>query len=181
MLHPDFPFISAFKSASYHLVMPKSFLNCPCLFIRTAGLFWICGLRLAAVLTFDDPVLSFYPGDIQMSHMKPVLFLHPVPDLFVYSPLPEAGHIHVFEREFNSDILTRYVPLGKSDNRFDVRRSGSFLSKAMVKTPFCRLQIFMNMLPYRLVLFKLGDFAPGTEKHENARAVDRPAPQKKAF
>jgi N-acetylmuramoyl-L-alanine amidase len=48
--------------------------------------------------------------------MKSVLLLYPVLDLFVCSPLLKPGHIHIFEREFNSDILTRYVSLGKLDN-----------------------------------------------------------------
>ena len=54
--------------------------------------------------------------------MEPVLFLHPILDLLVCSALPESGHIHVFKREFNFDILTRYVSLGKLDNRLDMAR-----------------------------------------------------------
>ena len=52
--------------------------------------------------------------------MKSVLLLYPVLDLFVCSLLLKPGHIHIFEREFNSDILTRYVSLGKLDNCLDV-------------------------------------------------------------
>ena len=52
--------------------------------------------------------------------MKAVLFLNPVLDLFVCSTLPEPGHVHVFQRELHLDILTRYVSLGKLDNRLDM-------------------------------------------------------------
>ena len=38
------------------------------------------------------------------------------------APLLKPGHVYVFKREFNSDILTRYVSLGKFDNRFIVLR-----------------------------------------------------------
>ena len=106
------------------------------LFFRTARLLGIWGFRLIIILTFDDPVLSFYLGDIQVCHMETVLLLHPILDLLICSPLLETGHIHVFEREFNSDILTQYglrsasvgakrtstgrpAPLGKLNNRLD--------------------------------------------------------------
>ena len=52
--------------------------------------------------------------------METILFLHPLLDLLICSPLLEPGHVHVFKREFNSDILTRYVSLGKLDNSLDV-------------------------------------------------------------
>ena len=61
--------------------------------------------------------------------MKSVLLLYPRLDLFVCSPLLKPGHIHIFEREFNSDILTRYVSLGKLDNRLDEQEA---------KNPFLR-------------------------------------------
>ena len=121
MLHPDFPFISAFNSELYHLVIPKSFLNCPCLFLWTSRLFRIRRFRFVIVLPLDDPVLPLYLGNIQVRHMKSVLFLHPLLDLLVCSALPKPGHVQVFKREFNSDILTRYVSLGKLDNRLHVR------------------------------------------------------------
>ena len=54
--------------------------------------------------------------------MKAVLFLYPLLDLLICSTLLKAGHIHIFEREFNSDILTRYVALGKLDNRLHMQR-----------------------------------------------------------
>ena len=57
--------------------------------------------------------------------MKAVLFLYPLLDLLICSTLLKAGHIHVFEREFNSDILSRYISLGKLDyrlNRFPIEK-----------------------------------------------------------
>jgi hypothetical protein len=55
-------------------------------------------------------------------HMETVLLLHPRLNLLICSPLLEPGHVHVFEREFNFDILTRNVSLGKLNNRLDVQR-----------------------------------------------------------
>ena len=73
------------------------------------------------ILPFDDTALPLCLRDIQVCHMKAVLFLYPLLDLLICSTLLKAGHIHVFEREFNSDILTRYVSLGKLDNRLGER------------------------------------------------------------
>ena len=69
------------------------------------------------VLPLDDPTFLFCLRDIQVCHMKAVLFLYPLLDLLICSTLLKAGHIHVFEREFNSDILSRYISLGKLDYR----------------------------------------------------------------
>ena len=43
-------------------------------------------------------------------------------DLLVCSALLKPGHVHVFERDFNSVILTRYIYLGKLDNRLSMAR-----------------------------------------------------------
>ena len=67
-------------------------------------------------------MFTFHLRDIQVCHMESVLFLHPCLDLFICSPLLKPGHIHIFKREFNSDILTRDVSLGKLDNSLDVLR-----------------------------------------------------------
>ena len=64
-------------------------------------------------------MFPFHLGDIQVCHMETVLFLHLLLDLFICSALLKPGHVHVFEREFHSDILTRYVSLGKLDNRLN--------------------------------------------------------------
>ena len=90
--------------------------------------FLLRSLRRPAVLTFRkiiilplyDSTFSLGLRNIQVCHMETILFLNPILDLLICSPLLKPGHIHVFEREFNSDILTRYVSLGKSDNRLDV-------------------------------------------------------------
>ena len=74
-------------------------------------------IRQIVILPFYDPTFSLRLRDIQVRHMEPVFFLYPLLDLFVCNPLLKPGHIHIFEREFNSDILTRYVSLGKLDNR----------------------------------------------------------------
>ena len=74
------------------------------------------------VLPLDDPTFLFCLRDIQVCHMKAVLFLYPLLDLLICSTLLKAGHIHVFEREFHSDILSRYISLGKLDYRLDPRR-----------------------------------------------------------
>ena len=66
-------------------------------------------------------MLPLYLGDILVCHMKSVLLLHPRLNLFIRSALLKPGHVHVFEREFHSDILTRYVSLGKLYNRLNVR------------------------------------------------------------
>ena len=68
-------------------------------------------------LPLDDPMFPFHLCDIQVCHMETELFLHPLLDFFVCSTILETRHVHVFEIEFNSDILTRYVSLGKRDNR----------------------------------------------------------------
>ena len=109
---------------SNHLKMLQRCLNGFCLFLRTSRLPGISRFRLIIVLSLYDPVLPFYLSDIQVRHMKSVLLLHPVLDLFVCSPLLKPGHVHVFEREFNSDVLTRYVSLGKLYNRLDVSAAG---------------------------------------------------------
>ena len=64
--------------------------------------------------------------------MESVLLLHPPLDLFVCSAPPESGHVHVFKRKFNSDILTRYVSLGKSDNRLDVARENDITGTYLI-------------------------------------------------
>ena len=77
-------------------------------------------LRQVIVLPINDSAFPLCLRDIQVCHMESVLLLHSLPDLLVGSPLLEPGHIHIFEREFNFDILTRYVSLGKLYNRLDV-------------------------------------------------------------
>ena len=83
------------------------------LFLLFRCLRWpaVLTLRKIVILPFYDPTFSLRLRDIQVRHMEPVFFLNPLPDLLICSTLLKAGHIHVFEREFNSDILTRYVPL----------------------------------------------------------------------
>ena len=72
------------------------------------------------ILPFDDTALPLCLRDIQMRHMEAVLLLYPRLDLLICSALLKPGHVHVFEREFHSDILTRYVSLGKLDNRLNM-------------------------------------------------------------
>ncbi len=72
------------------------------------------------ILPFDDTALPLCFRDIQVCYMKSVLLLYPRLDLLKCSALLKPGHVHVFEREFHSDILTRYVSLGKLYNRLDL-------------------------------------------------------------
>ena len=76
-------------------------------------------LRQVIVLPINDSSFPLRRRDIQVSHMESVLLLHSLPDMLVGSHLLEPGHVHVFEREFNFDILTRNVSLGKLDNRLE--------------------------------------------------------------
>ena len=75
---------------------------------------------MIVILHFYNPTFPLGLCDIQVRHMEPVLLPNPLPDLLVCSPLLKPGHVHVFERKFNSDILTRYVLLGKLNNRLDM-------------------------------------------------------------
>jgi len=77
---------------------------------------------MIVILPFYNPTFPLSLRDVQVCHMKAILLLHPRLDLLICSPLLEPGHVHVFKREFNSDILTRYVSLGKLNNRLDVQR-----------------------------------------------------------
>ena len=104
------------RMISNHLKMLQSSLYRLDLFLRASRLFRIRRLRPVIVFPLDDPVRPLNLSDIRVCHMESVLFLHPRLNLFVRSPLTESGHVHVFERKFNSDILTRYVSLGKLDN-----------------------------------------------------------------
>ena len=107
---------------SDHLKMPKGINNRFFLLLRRPWRPTVFTLWQIIVLLLDDPTLPLRFRDIQVRHMEAVLLLHPRLDLLVSSPLLKPGHIHVFEREFNSDILTRYVSLGKLNNRLDVAR-----------------------------------------------------------
>ena len=64
--------------------------------------------------------------------MESILFLHPLLALLVCTALLKPGHIHVFKREFNSDILTRYVSLGKLNNRLDVARKNDITDTYLI-------------------------------------------------
>ena len=107
---------------SHHLEMQES--------INDRFFFLLRSLRRPAVLTFRkiiilplyDSTFSLGLRNIQVCHMETVLLLHPRLNLLICSPLLEPGHVHVFEREFNFDILTRNVSLGKLNNRLDVAR-----------------------------------------------------------
>ena len=94
------------------------------LFLLFRCLRWpaVLTLQKIVILPFYDPTFSLRLRDIQVRHMEPVFFLYPLLDLFVCGTLPETRHIHLLEREFNSDILARYVSLGKLDNRLDMAR-----------------------------------------------------------
>jgi len=97
--------------------MPERLNNGFLLLLRRLRRPAVLTLRQIIVLPFDDPTLPFGLRNIQVCHMESVLLLYPLLDLLICSPLLKPGHVHVFEREFNSDILTRYVSLGKLDNR----------------------------------------------------------------
>ena len=68
--------------------------------------------------------------------METVLLLHPILDLLVCSPLLKSGHVYVFERKFDSDILTRYVSLGKKDNRLDCMFKKEYIETGIIKLQF---------------------------------------------
>ena len=112
------------------------------LFLRTSRLPRIRRFRLIIALTLYDPVLPFYLSNIQVRDMESILLLYPLLDLLICSTLLKAGHIHVFEREFNSDILTRYISLGKLDNRLNVARENDLDSHGtwehIHRADFCR-------------------------------------------
>ena len=57
--------------------------------------------------------------------MKSILLLYPVLDLFVCSPLLKPGHIHIFEREFNSDILASVLSISRA-NAYTLMHSKGF-------------------------------------------------------
>ena len=111
-----------FIKCSNHLKNFESLDDCFFLLLRCFRRPAALTLWQVIVLSLDNPVLSLGLRDIQVCHIESVLLLYPLLDLLVCSALPKPGHVHVFEREFNSDILTRYVSLGKLDNRLDVQR-----------------------------------------------------------
>ena len=121
----------AFLLNSHHLEMQES--------INDRFFFLLRSLRRPAVLTFRkiiilplyDSTFSLGLRNIQVCHMETVLLLHPRLNLLICSPLLEPGHVHVFEREFNFDILTRNVSLGKLNNRLDVCM-GEFVSSLYI-------------------------------------------------
>ena len=88
--------------------MPEGINNSLFLFFRCARRFTVLALGEIIVDTLCDTTFPLRLRDIQVRHMESVLFLHPLLDLFVCCALPKQGHVHVFEREFHSDILTRY-------------------------------------------------------------------------
>ena len=102
--------------------MPEGINNSLFLFFRCARRFTVLALGEIIVDTLCDTTFPLRLCNVQMCHMESVLSLHPLLDLLICSPLLKPGHVHVFKRKFNSDILTRYVSLGKLDNRLDVSR-----------------------------------------------------------
>ena len=105
---------------SHHLKIQESIYDRLFLLLWSIWRPAVLTLRQIIILPFDDTALPLCLRDIQVCHMKAVLFLYPLLDLLICSTLLKAGHIHVFEREFNSDILSRYISLGKLDYRLNV-------------------------------------------------------------
>ena len=75
------------------------FLQC----LRGSGVFT---LRQVIVLPLNDAAFLLCLRDIQMRRIKSVLLPHPRLNLFVCSTFLESGHVHVFQIEFHSNLLT---------------------------------------------------------------------------
>ena len=103
----------------YHSKMSERLNDRLFLLLRRLRRPTVLTLRQIIVLPFDDPALPLCFRNIQVRHMETVLFLHPRLDLLVCSALLKPGHVHVFQRELHLDILTRYISLGKLDNRLN--------------------------------------------------------------
>ena len=102
--------------------MPEGINNSLFLFFRCARRFTDLALGEIIVDTLCDTTFPLRLCNVQMCHMESVLLLHPLLDLLVCSPLLKPGHIHIFKRELHPNILTRYVSLGKLDNRLHMAR-----------------------------------------------------------
>ena len=63
--------------------MPQSILYSLNLFLQTSRLSAILRFWLIIVLSFYDSMLLLYPSNVQICHMKSIVFLHPFLDLFV--------------------------------------------------------------------------------------------------
>ena len=105
--------------------MPEGINNNLFLFFRCARRFTVLALGEIIVDTLCDTTFPLRLCNVQMCHMESVLLLHPLLDLLVCSPLLKPGHIHIFKRELHPNILTRYVSLGKLDNRLDMNWDNS--------------------------------------------------------
>ena len=124
--------------------------------------------RKIIILPLYDSTFSLGLRNIQVCHMETVLLLHPRLNLLICSPLLEPGHVHVFEREFHSDILTRNVSLGKLNNRLHVAReneidshSSCLFAKSRSGT-YPRFRLFALMPPgtYPRFLGSQGTYPP---------------------
>ena len=105
--------------------MPEGINNSLFFFFRCARRFTVLALGEIIVDTLCDTTFPLRLCNVQMCHMESVLLLHPLLDLLVCSPLLKPGHIHIFKRELHPNILTRYVSLGKLDNRLDMNWDNS--------------------------------------------------------
>ena len=67
----------------YHLKMPQSILYSFYLFLRTSRLSAILRFWLIVILALYDSMLLLYLSNVQICHMKSIVFLHPLLNLFV--------------------------------------------------------------------------------------------------
>jgi len=101
--------------------MPHGILNRLNLLFGTSGLLTIRRFRLIIVFPFDDPMLLFHLRNIQIRHMKSMVFLHPVLNFFIRSLCLSTCCINLIQINLNLDMVIRLL-LGQTNNRLNSNR-----------------------------------------------------------
>ena len=101
--------------------MSHGILNRLNLLFRASRLLAICRLRLVIVLPLDDPMYLLNLRNIQIRHMKSMVFLHPVLNFFIRSLCLSTCCIDLIQINLYLDMIIRLL-LGQTNNRLDVAR-----------------------------------------------------------
>ena len=77
-------------------------------------------LRQIIVLPLNNPAFPLRLRDIQVRHMKSVLLLHPVLDLFVCSLTLSCGYVQLIHIHLDADMMLRFRKFGQSAYRLNM-------------------------------------------------------------
>ncbi len=96
--------------------MPQRLLNGPFLLWRAFRHLPALCFRLVVAIPFDDPVLRFHLGDVQVRNVQAGVVKDVVLDLLIGSLALGGRYVHVIQVDTDADIVVRAL-LGQRNDR----------------------------------------------------------------